>query len=378
MRRPAPIGPALAALGVIAGTASAGPWRGQIEAGGEIDTNVQRVETGPALDTATAKAPLVRAGGRVERAGRRGANVFALTASGSLRRSLDRGITTEDTALLGVDARWLRALGERPASAGLRAVYADALPLSGVEGTRTFRSLTGEGLLVLRREEGDQITLLAGARSLTYKPDHDFDWVGPTAGVRFDRTLWTSEDDTRTVELDADYRVERRAYDGAAFANRCEPGAEPTPMCFAPTASRRADLYHVASVEATYTGDRVLSAGYQLTYVDSNSYGQSLVRHRVTLSATSELPAGFIGTATITGQLDQYLDTLILARDVQSVSFTALDDDNRSSLQLRAAHPVGDSLSVEGRAAFWTDLSGPDDVKFRRLLLYAGVVWATE
>jgi len=369
---------AVGLIGLAGGTADGSPWRAQVEAGGEVDSNVQRVETGPNLDTSAVAAPLVRAGGRLERSVRRGSGGYALTLSFTTRTSLDRAVTTEDTAVLGGDARWLHGIGDRPAAAGVRVVYADAIPLAGVNGTRTFRSLAGEGLLVLRREQGDVVTLAIGGRLVTYKPDHDFDWRGPTAGIRFDRTVWHSADDTRTVELGADYRIERRDYAGAAFANRCPPDAEPAPMCFAPTSVGRADLAHVTSVEATYTGNRVLSAGYQLTYLDSNSYGQSLIRHRLTLAATAELPAGFIGTATVTGQLDQYLDTLILARDVQNQSFTALDDDNRSSLQVRAAHHLGSNISFEGRAAYWTDLTGPSGIQFRRLLVYAGLVWAND
>lgn len=366
---------ALAGLAAQAGIAAAGPWRAQVEGGAEVDSNVQRVETGPELENSAVGAALVRAGGRIQRSARRGAGGYAVSLSLAARTSLDRGIQTEDVATLGADARWLRAIGSRPVAAGVRVIYIDALPLAGVGGTRTFRSIGGEAMLVLRRVEGDAVTLVAGARDLTYKPDPDFDWRGPTVGMRFDRTLWHNVDDTRTVELGADYRLERRSYDGVAFANRCDPDADPSPMCFAPTEFRRADLHHTGSVEVTYTGERVLSAGYQIVYVDSNSYGQSLVRHRLTLAATTELPAGFIGTATLTGQLDQYLDTLVLSRDVANQSFTTLDDDNRSSLQLRAAHPLGARLSFEGRAAYWTDLSGPDDIQFRRLLLYAGVVW---
>lgn len=367
-------------MAVLAGSASAsaGPWRVQVETGGEIDSNVQRVETGPDLDNHPYTAPLARAGGRIERSGRRGAGGYALALSASTRASLDRAVQTEDVATLGADARWLHAIGSQPVAAGARVVYVDALPLAGVAGTRTFRSFAGEGVLMLRREQGDAVTLVAGVRALTYKPDRDFDWLGPSAGLRFERTLWHSTDDTRTLELSAEYQVERRAYTGLAFANHCPPGVELAPTCFAPTDLGRTDLHHAATVEATYTGERVLSASYSLIVVDSNSYGQSLIRHRLTLAATAELPAGFIGTATVTAQLDQYLDTLILSRDITSQSFTTVDDDNRSSFQVRAEHPITDRLAFEARAAYWTDLPGQSDVRFRRLLVYTGVVWTND
>jgi hypothetical protein len=369
----------VAALACLApATAAAGPWRAQVEGGLEIDSNVQRVETGPELDNEAIVAPLVRAGGRVERTGRRGAGGYALGLSLLTRRSLSDNVTSENTATLGADARWLHGVGDG-ASAGVRAVYLDAIPTAGVDGTRTFRSLGGEAQLVLRRAEGDVVTLAAGFRDLAYKPDHDFDWRGPTAAVRLDRTLWRTADDTRTVELAAEYRLDRRDYEGAAFANRCGPTDPPTPSCSAPTDHGRIDLHHAAAIEATYTGERVASATYQLIAVDSNSYGHSLVRHRVILSATSELPAGFVGTATLTGQLDQFLDRVVVARDVTSLSFTALDDDNRSSLQLRAAHPIGKGAAAfEARAAYWTDLSSPSGFQYRRTLVYVGLVWSKD
>lgn len=370
------IGAAVVQLAVVTPVA-AGPWHVQLEAGGEVDTNIQRVETGPMLDTSPIAAAVGRAGGRVDTSGRRGSGGYALALAFAARAAADRTVTSEDAALLGADARWLHGSG-RGGTVGARVAYTDAIPLAGVTGTRTFRSFAGEALVVLRHTEGDAVTFAAGGRALTYKPDHDFDWMGPTVSARLDHALWHSADDTRTLELVADYRLERRGYAGAAFANRCAPGADPAPMCFAPTTARRSDLYHAGGVEVTYTGERVVSAAYQLVYADSNSYGQSLLRHRLILSATAELPGGFIGTATLTGQLDQYLDTLILARDVQNQSFTALDDDNRSSLQLRTAHPVSAHVSFEARAAYWTNLGGPAGVDFRRLLVYAGLVWAND
>src|SRR5258705_14021999 len=67
---------AVIAAGAAAATASAGPWRVQVEGGGEVDSNVQRVETGGELDNQPYTAPLARAGGRIERSARRGAGGY--------------------------------------------------------------------------------------------------------------------------------------------------------------------------------------------------------------------------------------------------------------------------------------------------------------
>jgi hypothetical protein len=128
--------------------------------------------------------------------------------------------------------------------------------------------------------------------------------------------------------------------------------------------------------DLTYTGRVVAGAGYQLTVVDSNSYGQSLVRHKVTLSATVSLPWGVFATGLGTLQLDQYPDGIVINTDTQRSEFTNIDDENRSSLQLRLGRPLSAAWSLEARAAIWRDLGGDTETSFRRASLYAGAVYA--
>jgi len=369
--------PALVLVCSVNRPAAAEPWRVQLEGGAEVDSNVERLETGPELENRARTAPLVRTGTRVSRSTRRGAGGHGLHVVATTRTSLDRRVKTEDVATLGGDTWYLHPLGPVVAIGG-RVNYVEAIPLAGVEGTRTFRTFAGEANLVLRHGERGAVTVAAGGRYLAYKPDHDFDWLGPSAELRFARTLWQNAENAHTVELTLGYRLDRRSYAGLAFANRCEPGADPSPMCFAPTDIERTDLHHAAAIEASYTGDRILSVGYQLVVIDSNSYGQSLIRHRITLSATDELPWGFVGTATVTGQFDQHLDSMVVSRDVQHQSFSVVDDDNRSAVQLRIAHALGARLSLEIRTGYWTDLYGPPDIHFRRFLAYGGLMWAND
>ncbi len=110
--------------------------------------------------------------------------------------------------------------------------------------------------------------------------------------------------------------------------------------------------------------------------VDSNSYGQSLVRHRATASVTRSLRGGLYGTALAILQLDQYPDGLVIKTDNQAREFTSLDDENRSSLQLRLAKQVSDGWAIEGRAAIWRNLGGDTETSFRRASIYAGAVYS--
>ena len=129
----------------------------------------------------------------------------------------------------------------------------------------------------------------------------------------------------------------------------------------------------------TWVGRVVAAAGYQVTVIDSNSYGQSLVRHKATASATTTLWKGVYGTLLGQLQIDQYLDGLVIKTDTQRSEFTSLDDENRSSLQVRIGRPVSDAWSIEARGAIWRNIGGDvdaADVTFRRASIYVGAIYS--
>ncbi len=351
------------------------------EGGGEADTNVERVETGPGLDTARRAAPVVRLGARLDVRGHAGKGAFAALGS-ALARVVGTGVTpAENVVLVAADLRYLHPLGARPVSAGVALAGADALPVSVPVGARTFATAGADALLVLRDgrdpEPARALTLTAGPRAFRYQPNHDFDWVGLAVAARLDLTLWQSADATRSLELASTAGFEARRYASTAFANACASDAMPTLDCFAPTTTTRHDRYEHAGADLTYSGAIVAAVGYQATVIDSNSFGQSIVRHRITASATTGLPGHFIGTALATLQLDSYLDGLLLQKDLQFQELTSLDDVNRSSLQLRISRGLSRAWSAEGRAAIWRDV-GTDTrfTEYRRELLYLGAVYS--
>jgi hypothetical protein len=270
----------------------------------------------------------------------------------------------------------MRPIGARAVSAGIGLVAVDALPTTDEAGARTFRTLGGEGLLVLRGGEGRALTLALGGRDLAYKPDRSYDWRGPTASVRLDLTLWERDEGARSVELSALFGFEARAYAGEALASACPEGAPPMDICYAPTSLKRSDRFQRGGLELTWTGGFVAAAAYQISVTDSNSYGQSIVRHRVTLSATRDLPWRLYGTALATLQLDHYPDGLPVERDLVTQTFTALDDENRSSLRVRIARHVGRCWAIEASGVLWRNLGSELDTEYRRAVLYAGAVYS--
>jgi len=369
---------ALATL--IAPSVRAGPgtWTVTGEAGAEEDTNVERVETGPGLPDAPVAAPMLRFGARIDGRDRLAGGGYTLSLSDLTRIDADREVPIEDVTLVAGDLRWLHPLGERPVSLGAGVTAADALPLSDAVGDRTFSNVGADALLAAHDGDDRRMLLAIGVRSFVYKPvpTHDYDWTGAVANARFDFVLWHSPERTRSLELAAMFGFEARGYDGAAYVTTCPSGAMASPNCFAPTSLQRFDRYQRAALEATWTGRQIVTAGYQLYVIDSNSFGESLVRHRAYASVTSELPGGLYGTLLGILEIDKYLDGLVVGTDVLHQDFANIEDENRSSLQARLARKVTPALAIEARAAIWRNLGTTSmDVEFHRELYTLGVVY---
>ncbi len=365
---------ALVAL-VVAAPAAAGaePWRARVEVGAEVDSNVRRIAVVPGGRRAET-APLVRALAEVRRAGAAGDRTrWAMRVSGGSRAVVAGGVVGEDLLIAAVDVAGERAGPGDDVSALVRATHYDVFPVGGEHGARAFASSGVDLGVRLRGGAGRTATVTGGVRRLDYKPDPDFDWTGQVAAVRVSDELWRAADE-RWLELTAGYRVERRGYRGRAFTDGCAPAEPRTPACFVPTRQPRTDLQHVGAVELTYTGDAVLSAGYQLVLNDSASFGSSYQRHRLSLSVTRGLGARWFATATVTGQPDRFRDPLLVTDDL-TMTFTSIDDENRSGAAVRVARTLGGSWELEARYAFQADASGGDDLRYRRHLVYAGLTW---
>jgi len=381
MRRAARSAVAVGIFGVlgvlgIARVADAGPWTVTMEGGAEADSNVARVETGSGLPNERVTAPVGRAGARIGHRGQLLGGGYILAASGLGRWVASGKVDNENVMLYAVDARWLHPIESRPVAVGVGITASDSFAITGGTGARTFRNLGGDAVVVLGSGDDRHLTLAAGGRDFSYKPDHMFDWRGPIANARLDVALWQGAARSRSLELTTVLDVEARTYASIAQKNVCPPGSRPSTTCTNSSTATRADRFQRASLDLTWTGDVVATAGYQLTVVDSNSYGQSLIRHRVMMSVTAELIDKLFGSATATLQLDQYPDGRVVEKDIQHIEFQNLDDENRSSLQVRIARELSSSWSLEARAAVWRDFDTTGTASFRRELVYAGIIYS--
>ena len=279
--------PAIGLLGV-ARIAAAQSWAVRMETGAEADTNVARVET------AIGTPPRIAAG-----AGRLGARIvhrgsllgggYTVDMSGLARMiaSSNDALDDENVVLGTAELHWLRPIADRPIAVGVHATAADSFAMLGGVGARTFRNLGGDAMVVLGRGDDHHLTLGVGGRDFVYKPvlmngePHMFDWRGPVASAQLNAMLWQTSDHTENLEVAASFGFEQRSYAGTAIAN-CSPPINVEDPCSTPTALRRRDRYQRAGLSLTWTGGVVATASYQATVVDSNSFGQSLTRQRIT------------------------------------------------------------------------------------------------
>ncbi len=357
-------------------TASAdGETHVSAEAGAELDSNIERLETGTSLDNETTSAWVIRLGARLDHKGRVAGGNYIVTLTDLTR--LVEGVATENVTALAGNLRWLHAVHDRPVLVGFNATAVDALPLVTDVASRTFRNIGADALLVLRGGEERALTLGVGWRDFVWKPDPDqFDWNGPAAIARLEMILWQPASKTRSLELVTTLGFEARSFDSVALINDCPPNAPADPGCSASTDIQRRDRYQRLGAELTWVGSQVATIGYQLALIDSNSFGQSLARHRITASATVPASKKVFVSLLASLQLDQYLDGLVVRRDLQSLQFTNVEDENRSSLQIRIGRKLGSDWSLEARAAIWRNLASDQmELDFHRELVYLGLTY---
>jgi hypothetical protein len=362
------------------GAAAAQRWSLEVEGGSEYDSNVHRLEVPEEDRDLVEAAPLLRFGARLRGSTKpHKRHLFGYSLFGASKVFLEDGADDENVLILAGNARYDVGLTSRRAVMRIAGSFYEAIGDDDVPTSRNFSTADARGEVVLVGPGQHRVTTHAGLRRFRYKPDAQFDWSGDHYGARYSTTLWSSDSeggaDASSFDVAASYRFERRQYDGVAFANSCGPGDEIVPDCFYPTGIGRSDVNHGASAEVSYTGDRIYGLRYELQVNDSNSVGQSLVRHRVEASVTSELFADVFLTAKGTVQFNVFLDPLLLARDVNAQSFVSIDDENRNGLALHATRTLGAKWTAEARYGFFTNEFATRELTFRRQTAYLGLVY---
>ncbi len=353
----------------LLGVALAADLTLKLEAGSELDTNVYRT-------TSEASSGVTAAGGRA--AARLAASVRpasrALLRVGALAAA--KFFPEANSANIGVVAADVRldvAVGRL--APGLRLGYYDAEEAGDAAGggglDQDFRTGHAAASLTLRTEDDHRLEATAGGRFFVYKPNGDLDFTGAQLGLSLGRRVRLG-DGKDELAYGLGYTLSQRAFAGNALANLCADDVPIAPSCLYLTSRARADLFHDAAVELTFTRAFIVGVRYALQLNDSNSFGQSLVRHRVELSGTAGLFWDLYLNAKVVLIVNRFLDALLLSGDVGT--FTTIEDEARNAVILHLTRDIDARLTVEARYAFYANPLSSRELAYRRQTMYVGLV----
>jgi hypothetical protein len=357
----------------------------RLELGPEYDSNANRAEVvqGAANTDVPTGSFLARSTVRGTLSWRKGRNL--LRASGLLGGKVyfNPDVQDQNTLVgqLGLEDRvrptpWLElGLAGDYYDVGQQTVNTSCSVVS-CDRHRDFRSGSALGRISFLDDPGE-ITFLGGYRGFVWKPDPAFDFhAGQATVIAAVRLFAGPAEREHEIDIAASYHVERRLYLGARELNMTPPGTplDPKYIVDDPSGAKRADWFHEGALELTWVRVVLVSLSYAVQLDQSDSFGQSLLRHLITAKLSARLPWELY--LTLKGQLlvNRYLDPVLLDRQVASQTFVSIEDENRNALIADIERPIGHSgVAIEARYSFYTNELGSTPASFQRHVVYLGV-----
>jgi hypothetical protein len=133
----------------------------------------------------------------------------------------------------------------------------------------------------------------------------------------------------------------------------------------------RTDSFFVVGASYSYKGPFVLNVGYSYLDSTSNSFGETLRRHRLTATVGVRLPWKLMLMASGALQLANYPEGIYSAAEIPLVE----DDENASSVTLKLVRPIDDRLDVDLRAALYGNNFPTEGYIYRRGLVQLGLTF---
>ena len=156
----------------------------------------------------------------------------------------------------------------------------------------------------------------------------------------------------------------------------CAYGQPIQDRCLIAGTAQRADWFHEGGIELTYVGPLLVGVGYGLQLNLSNSFGQSLIRHVVTLKLAYRFPWQLYATLKAQLYASVYLDPVLLDRAFNTQQFITIEDENRNNVIVDLERPIGDTgLAVNARYSVFTNEITPSPVSFLRQVVYLGLTY---
>lgn len=195
-------------------------------------------------------------------------------------------------------------------------------------GERQYTDLAAQAFVAFRPDARLDVRVHVGAQRFVYWSAFEYSYAAPEAGAtvlyRFNRHH----------ALTAFGELSPRLYN--AVANR--PGGSST--------DPRRDTALLVGAGYSLRGPVSLTVSYSYLEDDSNSFGETVQRHRLSVALGFRAPWELVVTLTAAAQLSSYPDGVFLSAQYQ----LAEDNENANGLALRVAKPLGEhwDLQVDG------------------------------
>jgi hypothetical protein len=223
-------------------------------------------------------------------------------------------------------------------------------------GDRDYSDLSGSGLVQFAPDASFDLRLRGGGHRFVYRPNFAYSFRATELGLqgryRFDRRH----------SLSATGELGFRSYNSTA---RPDPRLESPPAL-----EQRQDLALLAGLAYNFRGPFALTLAYNYGQAASNSFGESLYRHRLSAAVALRLPLQLtlLGEAAL--QFTRYPDGPYPTPDV-----ILIEDDNYDSLSVKLLRPVTKHVDVELHYALYHTELPQNALTYLRQVAWIGFTW---
>ena len=223
---------------------------------------------------------------------------------------------------------------------------------------RDYSDLEGGALLDFLPDPALEVRLTLEAHRFIYWDRFDASWWGP------DAQLYARYRFTRRHSLSVFGQYNPRTYN----ANANEKGPDGLPV---ETSTVRADTYFGAGLSYAYRGPFHFSLSYGYSDLTSNSYGETIRRHRLTATGAVHLPLDLTVLGSATLQLSSFPDGVYLSPELTVIE----DDENSSSVSVKVVRPLGEHFELDVRYAFYVNVLPNNQFLYLRHVASVGVAF---
>ncbi len=223
-------------------------------------------------------------------------------------------------------------------------------------GGRAYTDLATSAFVEYAPDARLSLRLRAGAHRFLYRADFAASFSSPEVGFL------------------ARYRLDRRHaffVSGEYGMRRYPSSRRPPPEIDVPWTGRREDGALLASVGYSYKGPLALGVSYAYQENSSNSFGESVQRHRLSANAGVRLPAKWMLLAQGSLGLNRYPDRVYFSPDIILLE----DDEAQNSLSLKLVRPMGEHVDFELSYALYNTRMPRNDLAYFRQVAGVGLTW---